>query len=135
MAPSRSIPARLRRHVAERARFLCEYCQLQQALCSEELEIDHIKPRSAGGRTISKNLCQACWRCNNAKSNHTKATDLVSGTRVRLFNPRVDRWHRHFRWSDDFGTIIGQTRIGRATTVALDMNHPRLVQIRLLWAA
>src|SRR5438132_11990715 len=38
------ISARLRRFTAERARHRCEYCWLQQELCPESFEVDHIIP-------------------------------------------------------------------------------------------
>lgn len=134
MARRRSFPARLRRAVMERAAFLCEYCHLRQDLCPEPFELDHIIPRTRGGATTFDNLSLACPVCNNAKAWHVQGTDPVSGRLVRLFHPRRQRWKRHFRWSADFGTITGRTAVGRATVVALEMNHVRVVQIRLLWA-
>jgi len=76
-----------------------------------------------------------CAFCNNAKRDRISATDPLTGRRVRLYHPRVQDWNDHFRWSDDLGTIVGRTAIGRATVAALEMNHKRVVQIRLLWAA
>jgi hypothetical protein len=135
MAKRPFIPARLRREVARRAAYLCEYCQLQQYLCPEPFEIEHIIPRALQGPSNLQNLCLACPVCNNAKRDRIAAPDPLRGRRVRLFHPRLQNWHTHFRWSDDFGTVIGRTAVGRATVAALEMNHPRVVQIRLLWAA
>jgi hypothetical protein len=134
MARSISVPARLRRLVVRRADALCEYCHLQQELCPEPFEIDHIVPRSARGRTRLANLCLACPVCNNAKRDRTLVTDPVSGRRQPLFNPQHQKWDRHFHWSEDFGCILGRTAMGRASVAALDMNHMRVVRIRLLWA-
>lgn len=135
MAPSAYIPRHLRQFVAERAQFCCEYCQLQQELCPETFEVDHILPRVLGGQTEPDNLCYACPVCNNAKRSHTTAQDPQTGRRVRLFDPRRQQWYRHFHWSDDGGHVLGITAIGRATVEALAMNRPRLVHIRLLWVA
>lgn len=55
--------------------------------------------------------------------------------RLRLFNPRLQIWNEHFRWSDDYGLVLGKTPTGRATVAALKMNQPRIVQIRLIWAS
>jgi hypothetical protein len=63
------------------------------------------------------------------------ALDPQTGRRVRLFDPRRQEWKRHFRWSDDGGRILGKTAAGRATVEALNVNRPRIVHIRLLWAA
>ena len=129
------IPPSVRQHVAERAKFRCEYCQLQQELCPDTFEIDHIIPRAVRGKTESNNLCYACPVCNNAKRSQVAARDPHTGHRVRLFDPRRHSWYRHFRWSADSGRLLGKTPIGRATVEALDMNRPRIVHIRLLWAA
>ena len=135
MAKRPFIAARLRREVARRAAYLCEYCKLQQDLCPEPFEIEHIVPRALGGASRLENLCLACPVCNNAKRDRIAAKDPLSGRRVRLFHPRLQDWDEHFRWSDDFGSVMGRTALGRATVAALQMNHPRVVQIRLLWAA
>jgi len=135
MAPSAYIPPHLRQLAAERAKFRCEYCQLQEDLCPEAFEVDHIIPRVLGGQTEPDNLCYACPVCNNAKRSHITAQDPQTGRRVRLFDPRRQRWKRHFRWSDDYGRALGKTVVGRATVEALTMNRPRVVHIRLLWAA
>jgi hypothetical protein len=52
---------------------------------------------------------------------------------VALLNPRAERWEEHFEWIED-GTIIqGKSPQGRATVMALQMNHPDLVAARRLW--
>ena len=119
------ISARLRRFTAERARHRCEYGWLQQELCPESFEVDHIIPPAFGGPTKAHNLCFACPVCNNAKRNRVMARDPVGGRWVRLFHPRLQIWNDHFRWSKDSGTIVGRTATGRATVLALRMNHAR----------
>lgn len=135
MAFSAYIPRPLRQLVAARAKFRCEYCQWQQDLSPEGFQIAHIMPRAMGGRTEPHNLGYACPSCNNAKRSLITAQDPQTGRRVRLFNPRRQRWNRHFRWSDDGGRVFGITPVGRGTVEALAMNRLRMVQIRLLWAA
>ncbi len=135
MAPSAYIAPPLRQLVAERAKSRCEYCQLQQELCPETFEVDHIIPRALGGKSAPDNLCYACPVCNNAKRSQITAHDPRTGRRVRMFDPRRQRWTDHFRWSNDHGRIVGKTVVGRATIEALEMNRPRIVHVRLLWAA
>ena len=135
MAKSPFISPRLRRDIARRACDLCEYCRLQQELCPEPFEIEHIIPRALNGSSDAENLCLACPVCNNSKRDRISATDPLTGRRTRLYHPRLQDWHDHIRWSGDFGAIVGRTAVGRATVVALEMNHARVVQIRLLWAA
>jgi 5-methylcytosine-specific restriction endonuclease McrA len=134
MARSRAVPAALRRRVIRRARNACEYCRMPQALCHDPFEMDHIVPQGKGGPTTYANLALACSVCNAGKLDRTRATDPDTGRRVKLFNPRSQRWADHFRWSDDFGSIIGRTPTGRAAVLLLNMNHPRIVRLRRFWA-
>ena len=92
-------------------------------------------PRVLGGQTALDNLCYACPVCNNVKRSQNMAQDPQTGRHVRLFDPRRQRWHQHFRWSEDGGRALGKTVVGRATVEALAMNRPRMVHIRLLWGA
>lgn len=134
MARSRYISQPLRRQVTERARFACEYCHLPQRLAVAAFEIDHILARAHEGPTNAGNLCLACPVCNGAKRAQQEVRDPESGRRVRLFNPRRDKWSRHFGWNNDY-EIIGKTAVGRATVVALKMNLPRIVRLRQVWAS
>lgn len=129
------VPAHVRRAVVRRARALCEYCRLRQDLCPAPFEVDHIIPRALDGLTVLGNLCLACPVCNNAKRAQLMGREPGTRRRWRLFNPRLQSWNEHFRWSDDLGTILGATPVGRSTVAALKMNQPRIVQIRLLWAS
>jgi hypothetical protein len=133
MARSHFIPVWLRRRVVRRARNRCEYCRVPQVLCSDPLQLDHVLPQAMSGPTEFKNLALACSVCNNAKRAHTTAKDPDTGRRVRLFSPRAQGWDEHFRWSEDFGTILGLTPVGRATIIRLRMNRPRIVRLRRLW--
>jgi hypothetical protein len=134
MTQSPSIPLWLHRKVVRRARNRCEYCRLPQALCPVPLQIDHIRPRSKRGPSDYKNLSLACPVCNNGKRAHTTGEDPKTGLQVRLFNPRAQRWRAHFRWSEDFSTILGRTAVGRATISRLRMNRPFIAQFRRLMA-
>jgi hypothetical protein len=119
--------------VALRAGRRCEYCHAPQELTGQTFHVDHIIPLSAGGRTIPDNLCFACSHCNIAKRNLMRWIDSKTGKRVRLFNPRVDDWNGHFRWSSDWKRLTGQSAIGRATIDALKMNDSLLQEARPFW--
>jgi 5-methylcytosine-specific restriction endonuclease McrA len=84
------------------------------------LEIEHIVPRSKGGTDDEANLWLACRACNLFKSNQTHGVDPKTGRRHRLFNPRRQKWQRHFRWSQDGRFISGRTATGRVTVTALN---------------
>jgi hypothetical protein len=49
-------------------------------------------------------------------------SNVQTGRRVPLFNPRRDRWHDHFRRSRDQVRLYGRTAIGRATVALLRLN-------------
>jgi hypothetical protein len=73
--------------------------------------------------------------CNNAKRAQTHAVDPSTGRRVRLFNPRLQRWSRHFAWSDDGTQVIGRTPTGRASVVAIQLNNLIAVLVRRSWVS
>jgi hypothetical protein len=54
---------------------------------------------------------------------------------MALFNPRRQIWREHFAWTPEGDRIIGLTAVGRATTVALNLNRPALVKARQVWVA
>jgi hypothetical protein len=126
---SERVPNRLRRRVAHRARGRCEYCISPEAYSTQSFESDHVIPHSKGGRTALQNLAWSCG-CHRYKGDRTHAIDPQTRRSVPLFNPRRQRWHRHFAWSDDLLTILGLTATGRATIVALRLNRPQLIRLR-----
>lgn len=52
-----------------RDRFRCQYCGMKGTEFT--LTVDHILPRSRGGRTSAENLCAACLACNQRKGDRT----------------------------------------------------------------
>lgn len=49
--------------------YRCQYCGVKGIAL--ELTLDHIMPRSRGGRTVAENLCAACKACNQRKGDRT----------------------------------------------------------------
>jgi hypothetical protein len=129
------IPQALRQRVHARARGRCEYCQASERLTGLSGEIDHVMPRARGGLTTDDNLCLACAACNGYKGASTHAVDPESGEQVALFNPRRQNWREHFAWSEDGTRVIGLTACGRATVVALRLNHALTVAARSIWVS
>jgi 5-methylcytosine-specific restriction endonuclease McrA len=83
--PKKKIPF-TRRNIYKRDDFTCQYCGRRMA--SEELSIDHVLPRSRGGRTSWTNCVLSCIRCNVRKGNRTPeeaGLDL-------LVRPKQPRW-------------------------------------------
>ena len=58
-----------RRNVFARDRNRCQYCGKRFA--TSELSLDHIVPRSAGGKTTWTNVACCCVRCNVRKGGRT----------------------------------------------------------------
>jgi 5-methylcytosine-specific restriction endonuclease McrA len=58
-----------RSRILARDRYRCQYCGRKGG--AFDLTIDHIVPRSRGGRTAAENLCAACLACNQRKGNRT----------------------------------------------------------------
>ena len=60
-----------RRNLFRRDHHTCQYCG--RRLAHEELSIDHVVPRSHGGRSEWKNCVAACTKCNAKKANRSPA--------------------------------------------------------------
>lgn len=58
-----------RRMLYRRDDYTCQYCA--KHLPTEELNIDHVIPRSQGGITTWENLVVSCVNCNSKKANRT----------------------------------------------------------------
>lgn len=66
-----------RERMAEAAEYRCKYCEYVYPL--DQLTLDHVVPRAAGGSNDESNLVIACRACNNFKSDFVKR----NGTLVR----------------------------------------------------
>jgi len=123
--------AALRTLVRSRAKNRCEYCLLHENdLPLYRFHIEHIVPRKHGGKDDADNLCWSCLHCNLSKSSNLTGRDPVTRRVVLLFNPRRQRWNRHFLW--DGPVLVGRTGHGRATIDVLNMNAAHRVELRRL---
>src|SRR5260370_12534391 len=132
MARRPTIPASMRRRVAELDRQRCAYCR-SPVVVGIPMVVEHIVPLVGGGTSTVDNLCLSCYRCNEFKGPRQQAPDALSGRTVGLFHPRRQRWAEQFSWEDDGVTVRGLTPPGRATLVLLRLNNPWLVQARRIW--
>jgi hypothetical protein len=116
------VSAELRRTVARRAGYLCEYCLTHEEDTFLECEVDHIISEKHGGRTCEENLAYACFFCNRHKGSDVGS--VVPGTErfVRFYNPRKDRWPEHFALSRDGIIIEPLSEIGEATVRIFGFN-------------
>lgn len=116
------------RAVERRAAGRCEYCRMHQSLQGATFHVEHIIPRSRGGKSEFENLAWACPGCNLHKSNRVEVTAPEDLEPIPLFHPRRHKWDEHFSWDDH--RIVGLTRTGGATVAALQLNHERRIKIR-----
>jgi hypothetical protein len=118
----------LRQRVRRRARNRCEYCLLHEQDAFFAHEPDHIIAEKHGGATTAENLALSCFDCNRFKGSDIASLDPMTGSLVRLFNPRTDQWDDHFQIEN--GRISALTAVGRATERLLKLNLPARVEIR-----
>ncbi len=118
----------LERLVWQRAKSRCEYCQLPQRFSPLPHAIDHIIARQHRGPTKAENLALACFFCNSYKGPNISSLNPQTGRAVRLFNPRKDRWSRHFQWNGPY--LTGRTHTGRVTIILLEINRAEAVELR-----
>ena len=69
-----------RRNLFRRDRNTCQYCG--RKFSTEELSIDHVLPRSLGGRSTWTNCVVACLDCNSRKGNRTLVSARMQMVRV-----------------------------------------------------
>lgn len=129
MAGRTAIPLQLRRLVAARADYRCEYCLVSEDDVTIGHTLDHIRPLKHRGPTEADNLAYACVECNQSKGSDVATYDPVSDQLVRLFNPRSDVWRNHFTL--DGAKIVGLTPIGRGTVEVLRLNDDSHLEQRL----
>jgi 5-methylcytosine-specific restriction endonuclease McrA len=67
--PRRFGPPLSRRTVLLRDNYVCQYCG--RRCNSSHLTVDHVLPRSRGGKTVWRNVVTACKPCNGRKGDHT----------------------------------------------------------------
>ncbi len=127
---SKSVPVQLKKQVAERANWTCEYCLRKEADSFFRFQVDHIISRKHGGRDELGNLAFSCPICN-----YNKGTDLGTiledpSVIIPLFNPRKQSWSDHFEVKEN-GELLSKTETGRATIKLIGLNLPERVLERL----
>jgi len=58
-----------RRTILARDNYTCQYCGATPV--RQELTLDHVLPRSRGGKSTWENVVTACKKCNGRKGNRT----------------------------------------------------------------
>ena len=79
-----------RKNILLRDRTTCQFCR--RALPASELTLDHVVPRSRGGRSSWENLVACCYQCNNHKGDRTpEEAGLALVRRPRPFTLHTSR--------------------------------------------
>ena len=90
-----------RQNIFKRDAFTCQYCGSEK-----DLTLDHLVPRSKGGKSIWTNLVTACKRCNSKKGHYTPEASGMKLIRapfkpsyimfIRDFSGHInERWKRY----------------------------------------
>ena len=92
-----------RNNILLRDRNTCQFCGF--AFATSELTLDHVLPRSRGGRSSWENLVASCYQCNNRKGDRTpEEAGLKLQRRPRPFTLHTSRQlmrligHRDEKW-------------------------------------
>lgn len=95
-----------RKNILLRDRYTCQFCGHRFA--AAELTLDHVQPRSRGGRSTWENLVASCYGCNNRKGDRTPEeaglrlirkprpfTLHTSRQLMRLMAHREEKWRKY----------------------------------------
>jgi len=95
-----------RKNILLRDRNTCQFCA--RAFPASELTLDHVMPRSRGGRSTWENLVACCYTCNNRKGDRTPEeagiklqrrprpfTLHTSRQLMRLIGHRDEKWRKY----------------------------------------
>lgn len=115
----------IRKLVASRADFRCEYCRKPEIIANFSFHIEHIISRQHGGTDRNANLAFACSWCNWKKGPNIATVLSEDGDLLPLFNPRTQNWNDHFYVEE--GVILGKTDIAKGTIRLLDLNTTELI--------
>lgn len=85
-----------RKNIFERDNYTCQYCGKQPPrrnkikwMEKNQLNLDHVVPRSKGGKTVWTNIVTSCYDCNYKKG--SKTLDQL-GWKLKK-RPKVPKWH------------------------------------------
>jgi hypothetical protein len=117
--------AELRQAVRHAYDFACGYCGVREEDAGSLLELDHFKPRSAGGGDELENLVYCCPTCNRLKGDFWRA----STDEKRLLHPQRDDVGLHLLLQPD-GLFTALATTGEFHLSRLRLNRPPLVALR-----
>jgi len=108
--------------------FRCGYCGVAETESGGQLEIDHFRPRSRGGKDTLDNLLYACPTCNRFKGDYWPVPEASPD--LMLLHPQRDDLSAHIGSPPD-GRLIGLTKRGWFHIQRLRLNRAQLIELRL----
>jgi len=93
-----------RRNILIRDNYTCQYCA--ERFTANVLTLDHVLPRSRGGKETWKNLVTACKKCNQEKANRTpkeasmrllKKPEMPKSIKMKCSNYMQEIWKDYIR--------------------------------------
>jgi 5-methylcytosine-specific restriction endonuclease McrA len=100
-----------RQNIMARDRWSCQYCGTK--VTTEEMTMDHVVPRSQGGRTEWENIVTCCVDCNAKKADRTprqasmrlrkepERPSWVPIFTIRLVGNMPDQWASYLYWNTE----------------------------------
>ncbi|RME02578.1 MAG: HNH endonuclease [Planctomycetota bacterium] len=112
-------PALSKHNICLRDNYTCQYCN--HRLRKEEITIDHIIPRSKGGKTTWENCVVACKKCNKIKGN--KMLSELKKLKLRHL-PTKPNWHLPIslskgKWKQSWNVFLSSASKKRPSTTPL----------------
>ncbi len=92
-----------KRNVLVRDGFRCAYCGGQR----ERLSIDHIIPKSRGGKTNFENCVAACRNCNLRKGGRTPS-EAAMYLKVKAYQPTISEFLRMKFQNSGFSDLLAE---------------------------
>jgi 5-methylcytosine-specific restriction endonuclease McrA len=115
--PARPTIAFNKKNILKRDTYTCQYCGRNGG---ERMTIDHVIPKSLGGRTVWENVVSACRACNLKKANKSlgeagmhllrKPIRPLSLSYLEILahaSHHADRWRRYLPAEADGRPVVG----------------------------
>jgi CRISPR/Cas system Type II protein with McrA/HNH and RuvC-like nuclease domain len=100
-----SLSKKLRFEVFKRDMFTCQYCGSKPP--SVILEVDHIFPKSKGGKDSIDNLLCSCFDCNRGKSDRTLDVSPISNeVKNKLIKERANQLKEYHKYTLQIENIL-----------------------------
>lgn len=102
-----------------RDKYTCQFCKDKPP--TSDLTLDHVLPRSMGGKTTWENIVTSCKKCNEIKGNNHKIVPKVMPVKPSYYQLIAERqkypiaindeyWQAHLGWPDELVKITNRRK-------------------------